>query len=359
MMRLNVFRSSGWVSMPAIAVILAAVLAGQCTADDDAWCSPAAKAGGKVVVKVVMVEDEDEDPASAGKTAAEKLKQAMGDVPLKAVLVSECFEDRQFKQKLLDGICSAVPKEIVLGGATYGSFTQDGCTDFDAVCLLGIGGDGVSVAAALVTEMGTSKLVFEEHEAEIAKRLTAAGAKLLGNLRRTPRDRLLILVADAHSPKNQYLVEGAQQATGPKFPITGGSANKNAGQTFVYFRGQLHTDSAVALMLSGDFQVALAGRQAKENDAVISTAKDAAAEALAGLKGKPVAAVAFNCAGRRGKLKNMDDELAAIQQALGKELPLFGCYCAGEIGPLDTSEKKPDVVSGGSGWHVMFTIIGQ
>jgi len=306
-----------------------------------------------------MVEDEDENPAAAGKAAAEALREAMGDAPLKAVLVAECFEDREYKEKLLAGVCSVIRRDIVLGGATYGAFTQDGCTDFDSVCLLGIGGEGISVAAALVTKMGTSKLIFEEHQAEIAKRLHAAGAKLVGKLRRTPQDRLLIVIPDAHSPKNQYIVEGAQRATGKRFPITGGSVNKNAGQTFVYFRGQMHQDSAVALMLSGDFQVTLAGRQAKDNDAVISTAKDAAAEALAATRGKPVAALAFDCAGRRGKLDNMDDELAAMQEALGKELPLFGCYCAGEIGPLDVSEKDPDVLSGGGGWHVMFTIISQ
>ena len=103
----------------------------------------------------------------------------------------------------------------------------------------------------------------------------------------------------------------------------------------------------------------MAGRKAQDNDAVVSTAADGAAEALAKLKGKPTAVLAFNCAGRRGKLKKYEDELAAMQTALGKDLPLFGCYCAGEIGPLDSTENTPDTLSGGSGWHVMFTIISR
>ncbi len=111
-------------------------------------------------------------------------------------------------------------------------------------------------------------------------------------------------------------------------------------------------------MLSGDFNVSLSGRKAQDNDQVIRTAHDGAA-ALADFKGNPVAALAFNCAGRRGKLDRVEDELTAIQQALGKDLPLFGCYCAGEIGPVDSSEKKPVTLSGGVGWHVMFTIIGR
>jgi hypothetical protein len=314
---------------------------------------------GAVVLKVVMVEDEDEDPVAAGKAAGEALKKAMGDVPLKAAIVSECFEDREYKEELFKGVCSALPKEVVMGGATYGSFTQEGCTDFDSVCLLGIGGDCVGVSARLVTGMGTAKLTFEQDQERIRERLHAAGASLADKLHRTDNDRLLILIADAHAPKNQYLVEGVQKVLGKQFPITGGCANKNAGQTFVYFDGKMHEDAAVGIMLSGDFQVSLSGRQANENEKVIATANEGAAEALKGVKGKPLAVLAFNCAGRRSKLKDYGEELAAMQKALGEELPLFGCYCAGEIGPVDNPDEPSDAFSGGSGWHVMFTIIGR
>lgn len=325
----------------------------------DRWCTPPARPDGEIVIRVVMVEDEDEDPAATGRAAAGQLKKTMGDAPLKAVLLSECFEDEEYKAKLLEGVCSVLPAEVVFGESTYGSFTQKGCTDFDAVCLLGVGGEGISVAAALVTEMGTSKLVPDGDEAEIRTRLHTAGAQLAGKLRRTDRDGLLVLCADAHSPKNRYLVEGVQKVVGGQFPITGGSANKNAGQTFVYFAGKMYQDSALAVMLSGDFRVSLAGRKAQDNDAVISTARDGAHEALNNAAGKPVAVLAFNCAGRRGKLDRIEDELAAMQDALGSDLPLWGCYCAGEIGPLDLSEKDSDARCGGSGWHVMFTVIGR
>jgi hypothetical protein len=326
------------------------------------WASAAETAAGAeprpIVLKVVMVEDEAGNPMAAGRQAAEALKKAMGDVPLQAVIVSECFEDRAYKEPLVRGICSVLPEQLVVGGATYGSFTQDGCTDFDAVCLLGIGG-GVHAATALVTDMGTSKLTFEQDQELIRKRLHEAGNRLASKLPRTDQDRLLILIADAHSPKNQSLVEGVQQVVGKQFPITGGCVNKNAGQTFVYYGGKLHQDAAVAVMLSGDFQVSLSGRQANENEKVIATANEGAAEALQKAKGEAVAALAFNCAGRRSKLKKYEDELAAMQKALGRELPLFGCYCAGEMGPVDDPQKPSDALSGGSGWHVMFTIIAR
>ena len=310
-----------------------------------------------LVMKTVSVEDE--DPQAAGIAAAKALLEKMGDTRIKAVIVSECFEDREYKEKLLEGICSVLPKEVVMGGATYGSFTQQGCTDFDAVGLMGIGGREISVSARLVTKMGTSKLTFENDQDRIRELLHAAGKKLASGIKRRQSDKLLILIADAHSPKSQYLVEGLQKVLGGKFPITGGCANKNAGQTFVYFNGELHEDSAVGIMLAGDFNVSLSGRQANENDAVIASANQGAMAALEGLKGKPAAMLAFNCAGRRSKLDDYEEELAAIQKAIGKDLPLFGCYCAGEVGPVDIEDKDPNILSGGSGWHVMFTVIGK
>lgn len=353
-------RTSGGLAAWFVAACTLAGLPAQGPAADDVWQSPLAQsAGGSLVFRTVMVEDQDEQPAAAGKAAAVQLKAAMGDVPLKAVIVSECFEDLENKQALLAGISSVLPPDLVFGQSTYGSFTQAGCGGFDTVCLLGIGGDGIGVSAALIKDLGVAKLTFEQHEAQIKQRLHESGAALVDKLARGERDRLAVLLADAHSPKNQFLVEGVQQRLGGEFPITGGSANKNAGQTFVYFRGQAHSDSALALMLSGDFRVTLAGRKAMDNDQVIATAREAAEKTLAATTGKPQAVLAFNCAGRRGKLKRPADELEAIQVALGKELPMFGCYCAGEVGPLDTAEKVPQVLSGGSGWHVMFTVIAR
>ncbi len=329
--------------------------AGVAPAADEAWASAPPVAGGKIVFRVVTAEDE--NAQAAGKAAAESLQKAMAGVPLRAVIVSECFEDQENKQKLFKAIASVLPEQIIVGGATYGSLTQAGCTDADSVCLLGIGGDGIGVSAALVTALGTAKLTFETDRAKIERLLHDAGAKLAGKLRRTDQDRLLVLLADAHAPKHQALVEGVQKVVGARFPITGGCVNKNAGQTFVYFAGAMHGDAAVALMLSGDFRVALAGRQAKENDKVLSTAQHSAAEALAAVQGKPLAALAFDCAGRRSKLKKIEEELAAMQRAIGKELPLFGCYCAGEMGPVDAPDEKPGALCGGAGWHVMFTVL--
>jgi len=311
---------------------------------------------GEVVIRTAAATDE--DPFAAGKTAAEALKRAMGKTTAKVVLLGECFDEESLKRRVVEGAASVLSKEVIFGAATYGGFTQAGPVELDSVTLMGIGGDGVSVATAVETNMGAAGLSLETDEPALRKALGGAGRRLAKKLSRRPDDRLLLLIADAHSPKNALLIEGVQAELGKDFPITGGSSCKNAGETFVYYRGEMHADSAIAVMLSGDFTISLAGRRAKTNARVIASAKEAVAEARAKLKGDPIAALAFDCAGRKGKLDNLADELAAMQSEIGKEIPLYGSYCAGEFGPADTGEKTPGTLSSGCGWHVMFTLIG-
>jgi hypothetical protein len=315
-----------------------------------------AQEGGSIVTRVASLQNV--DPFQAGKQSAEELQEQMVQVKPHAVVLTECFEDETYKKQVLKGICSVFPKDVVFGFSTYGSFAQQGCLDLDSVSLLGIGGQGIATTAALKRGLGIAGLTMEENEDELARRLRTGGAELTSKLIRRPDDRLLVIMADAHSPKNEFLLEGVQKEIGRDFPITGGSANKNADQTFVYFQGQMYTDSAIALLLSGDFDVSLSGRQAQENAKVISSAAESAAEALNGMKLKPFSVLAFNCAGRKGKLDNISEELTAIQHVIGKQIPLFGAYCAGEIGPADVAGKEK-TVSSGVGWHVMFTVLGR
>ena len=337
-------------------VVLSLMLVSGCGANKTYVTSPP-QSGGTMVMRVAA--SQDEDPFEAGRQAALLLREQMGQTAPHTVILTECFEEKGPKKQALKGVCSVLPKDIVFGFSTYGSFAQQGCLDMDSIGLLGIGGDGIATTATIETSLGIAGLTMEENADEIENRLNAGGAELAGKLPRRTNDRLLVLMADAHSPKNQFLLDGVQQVVGKEFPITGGSANKNAGQTFVYFRGKMFTDSAIALLLSGDFEVSLAGRQAKENAKVISSASDGAGEALKNMKAKPFGVLAFNCAGRKGKLDNIADELAAIQSAIGKDIPLFGAYCAGEIGPADIAVEDPAVLSSGVGWHVMFTVLGR
>lgn len=299
------------------------------------------------------------DPFAAGKTAAEALKAALHGVDPQVVLLAECFEDKEDKDKVLAGVATVFPQDKIYGGATYGAYTQAGALDRDAVALLAIGGRDVRVQTALVKTMGAAGLSLENDKEQLTTALHDAGARLAKQLPDAAKARLLLVIADAHSPKNQLLLDGIQSVVGKSVPVTGGSVNKNAGQNWVYYQGKTYTDSAVAVALGGGIEVAQAGRQANDNDAVIATAREGSAAALKKLGKQPAAIVAFDCAGRMGKLKSLGDELAAIQTAIGREVPLFGLYCAGEFGLADNADAQPANVCTGRGWHVMVSALAK
>ncbi|MCP4375794.1 MAG: hypothetical protein GY794_06425, partial [bacterium] len=105
---------------------------------------------GAIVIQSAMAENE--DAALAGKTAAEALKKAMGDTKPKVVLVTDCFDDKDLKAKVIESVIAVFSRDVVIGFSGYGSFTQSGAGDLDTVTVLGIGGDGIDVQTAMVKD---------------------------------------------------------------------------------------------------------------------------------------------------------------------------------------------------------------
>jgi len=73
-----------------------------------------------------------------------------------------------------------------------------------------------------------------------------------------------------------------------------------------------------------------------DSEKAMQAAKEAAEGALAQLKGaKPKVIFVFNCIARWKLLgPKIGEEIKAIQEVLGKEVPLIGFYTYGEIAPL-------------------------
>jgi hypothetical protein len=335
----------------------AAILTGCISADKTSLSTPPARAGGAVTLKTAMVEEQ--NAFQAGATAAARLKAELKGAAPHAVLMVECYDSVSLKKQAIDGVASVFPRELIFGGAVYGMYTQAGALNGNGVALLALAGDGLQVQAALTEKMGAAGLSLETQQDAVVSALNAGGADLASKIEGVSQSSLLIVMADAHSPKNQYLIDGIQSVAGRKVPVTGGSINKNDGLSWVCYRGALYSDAAVALALKGDFKVAQSGRQAKSNDAVIATAREGSADAVKRLGAKPFALIAFDCAGRMGKVDNLDDELNAIKGSVAPEVPIFGCYCAGEFGPADSTLEQSDGTSTGRGWHVMFTVLGE
>ncbi len=70
---------------------------------------------------------------------------------------------------------------------------------------------------------------------------------------------------------------------------------------------------------------------------IINGAKLAAEQAKASLRGaRPQAILMFSCVGRKLVLgRRTREEISAVKETLGKDVPLIGFYTYGEIGPID------------------------
>jgi hypothetical protein len=330
------------------------IAAGCATAPQRAVKPP--KAGGEVVAVTALARANAAtgvDAYAAGRQAALELKGRLAGVEPHVVLLAECFVDKADKARVAKGVASVFGKERVVGFAAYGLYTREGVADRQAVGLLALGGEGISVRTALVPDLKSKGLTLERDEAALKAALGEAGRTLAGQVPANPQTRLLVVLADTHSPKNQLLLDGVQAVAGEALAVTGGSANKNAGQNWIHYHGRLYTDAAVALAIDGDVGVEQGGAQAKDNQAVLDSARAVAAGVRSRLCGVPVLFLAFDCAGRKGKLEVIEDEQKALLEGLGGDGALFGVWCAGEFGCADDSPARPV----GRGWHLMGTLL--
>ena len=213
-----------------IAMLLSAMMAvGLSSETLRAQQSPPGKtvlADGSRQIVFRMARSDDEDPFAAGKAAAAELKRKLGDLAPKAVLVGESFEGSQSKAQVIQGVVSVFPAALVVGGSTYGGFDQDGVA----------GGESVVVSAFTRHDVDIQPVCVEEdgyHRADAGKRRRGTGEEAhhgghaTGRQDHGDRNRLLVVIADAHSPKNGPLVQGIRSVLGPAFPVTGGSVNRN------------------------------------------------------------------------------------------------------------------------------------
>jgi hypothetical protein len=280
------------------------------------------------------------DPAAAGKAAAEQAKNALGEKAARLVLVFECFPRPQ-KAKVLEGVASVFDKGIVHGCSGEGPVTTHGNPTGKSCGLLALGGDLEVAAAVSCTIAGHAE----------------AGEALANALPKMANAKLMILFGDCHIPANKPLVEGVQKVLGKDLTIIGGAAS--GPSTHCFFHGELMGNVAVGILLGGDFKVAAVSATGhKDAEEMIGSAVGAtkgAVEGLQKLQAKPSVAFLFECRGRLDALKKtgkMSDELVALQEVLGKDLPLIGFYGSGEMGP----EKG---VCTGFGYHAVCCVIGK
>jgi hypothetical protein len=275
------------------------------------------------------------DAQQAGAEAAKQAKEALGKGTAKVVLVYDCLKnDPAEKEKLIEGVGSVFDKAIIFGCSSYSPLTQQ--SNKGTVGVLAMAGD-VAVETAVAD-------LYDDYQ--------LCGVKIGACLQQQglPRSKgkVLLLFGDCHVDKNDALVAGVKSILGEKFPIVGGASRGD----YLYYKGKIVRKSNLGLLLSGNFKCGFSTKMDNSPEGLINSARQACTEAIGGRKDNVVMTFAFDCGGRRGKMKdNLPKELAAMKDVLG-DSPIFGFYGSGEIGPANN-----DSPSRGVGYHIAICTI--
>lgn len=275
---------------------------------------------------------ENKDLKIAGKEAALKAKEALNGQRAKVVIVSAIVGDES-KQVDLSGVFEVFDKSIVCGSSNAGVITTDKVIE-SGIAVLVFGGDvNVAIADAVVDETG------EECGKIIGEKIKIAGIP-------EGSQKLMIMVGDCHHPKNNNIAKGIMSVLGEDTSIVGAAAD---GPKFVFFKGEVKKNSAIGIMLAGDFKVGY-GMETGGTSVVkdlLGAADIATSSAVK--ECEPELLLLFDCSGRRSVLKNgkaVEKEFEIIKKNAGDAM-IFGFYGQGEVGKKNASGK-----SFGDGYHI-------
>jgi hypothetical protein len=274
------------------------------------------------------------DSREAGVEAAGKAKAALGGEKAKVVIVFGI--DSLKHDQLLDGVTSIFDASIVHGCTSYNSITQEGNCGTAAV--LAIGG-GVEVTAVVADVNGND---YKGCGADLGTQLKAAAE-------RDAPGKVVALFGDCHVSKNDQVVKGICSVLGERFPVIGAAAKKDIS----YFRGKVAGKKKnVAILMTGDFELGCStlkeGPADIDRNKLVAAAGQAFKDAVGDDLERTAMVFAFDCGGRRGKMgKDRPRELGVMLDVVGKDMPVFGFYGSGEMGPKATGEPPKGV-----GYHI-------
>ena len=285
-----------------------------------------------------------EDAQVAGKDAATEAKTALGTAAPKIVLV---FAARsQLTPQLVEGVAKIFDKALIYGCEGYssltpkGNFADRGHSISSGVSVMAIGGDvAFSAASAAVgkpADKADSARVFHENGKTLGAALKEAWST-------APAGRLIITFGNQHVGSNQPLVDGVAEMLGNEVKMVGAAAGGGGAKEII--RGEIVTETNIAILMTGNFKVNTAAANGEE----VQTADAAFKSVLSNGGDKAALIFVFDCGGRRGnmiKAGTLVQEWQAMKTNAGT-IPFFGFYGGGEIG-----HKTSDAPCQGVGAHI-------
>lgn len=214
------------------------------------------------------------DGRKAGEDAAESALAQLKKKPSAAIVVASAI----FNQKeMLAGIAETLPANTPLVGCTTaGEIVPSGPQEHSVAVLL----------------MQSDVVSFTSVKAEGISRNMRDGGKVLGKaLQETAGDGLkgAFVFSDGLSGNGTELIRGILSELGMMFPFVGGAAGDDGAmkKTYQYHDGEVFSDAAVGLGLSGDVTFVVGARSGWKPVGVPYTITKAKGQLLQELDGKP------------------------------------------------------------------------
>jgi len=285
---------------------------------------------------------------TAATEASQQAKTQLGGTQADVVIIWDSvyggYYNQSVSQQILNTVINQFPGAVVCGqsdGSGYSGYTEDGITiDTTSICIIAIGGD-VTVKAEYVTGVrgDMDQATLESKGAELANKLVPLPSDL----------RMIIVMGVLHNPGMTYLSNGMKTVIPANSPVIGGASSDWGG--LVYASGSVHVESAIGIMLSGNF-----GANFALDIDQYSGPSGEAAVAQETINALPVGAtkkglIWFNCASRAAwpvTQQDRDNHLNAVKNVMGTT-PIWGHWSGHEIG----KESNTDVFFGQGGMAAM------
>jgi len=246
-----------------------------------------------------------QDSFSAGREAASQAieKGGQGKADALIVLCSTVFDN----EKMLAGI-REVSQAPLIGCTTAGAIMDEGPIE-QALGILALVSDTVIFHPVKVEHISQG---IREAGKEFAKAVSGIEGE---------KAKFAFLFSDALSGNGTELVRGVLELMGNGFPLVGGAAgdDMNFKKTYQYYNGEVLTDAAVGLAVSGKVRYAIGadhGWQPIGNARVVTKAKGTT---LYELDGKPAFSIYKDYFGERASDFKKALSLAAVSYPLGME----------------------------------------
>ena len=251
------------------------------------------------------------DSFGAGSLAAFQALDKMGGGDPDLIL---CFASSRFDHfQLLRGVRHTIAAGPLVGCTTAGEITNAG-PDRKSVVVVALKSKEMHAAIG----MGKKVSAHSRGAGQEVARDT-----VIKSLRGAPRHAFLML-PDGLKGNSVDIIRGIQEVLGTSFPIFGGSAADDFQfqKTFQYYDEQVHEDSVVGVLFSGDISVGIGARHGWYPLGKPRIVTDAERNVIKSLDGKPAARIYEDYFGKRvADLRDSPMARMAIMYPLGLSIP--------------------------------------